>query len=452
MTHQFSHHPAQSDALCDDLLAHLRPLTGKANAYDGLMQMIGNASLVLLGEASHGTHEFYAERAEITRRLILEKGCMAVAVEADWPDAWRVNRYVRGQSTDKNASEALAGFKRFPTWMWRNTAVRDFVEWLREHNCSLPASQQVGFYGMDLYSLFASIEAVLAYLDQVDSRAAALARARYACFDHYDQDSQAYGYACSFGMKPSCEEEVIEQWREMHHRVIEAVPVPGMESDEAFHALQSARLVRNAEAYYRTMFSGRVSSWNLRDSHMFETLQALERHMQGHGIAPRIAVWAHNSHLGNAAATEMGAKGEWNVGQLARERWGANMVAIGFSTHHGSVTAAMQWDSPAQRRRVWNGLPRSYEALFHQTEVPRFWLPLRDDKALRALLSEPKLQRAIGVIYHPQTERQSHYFHTHLPTQFDALIHIDVTRALVPLEKDVGWTHGEVPETFPSGL
>jgi len=452
MTHPFAHHPTQRDGLCDDLLAHLRPLTGKANAYDGLLQLIGNASLVLLGEASHGTQEFYVERAEITKRLILEKGCMAVAVEADWPDAWRVNRYVRGQSQDENASEALEGFKRFPTWMWRNTVVRDFVEWLREHNRGLPTSQQVGFYGMDLYSLFASIEAVLAYLDRVDPQAAALARERYACFDHYDKDSQAYGYACSFGTKPSCEDEVIAQWREMHRRVIEAVPVPGMESDEAFQAQQNARLVRNAEAYYRTMFLGRVSSWNLRDSHMVETLQALARHMTGHGIAPRIAVWAHNSHLGNAAATEMGARGEWNVGQLARERWGGDMVSIGFSTHHGSVTAATQWDSPAQRRRVWNGLPDSCEALFHQTGVPRFWLALRDDTALRSLLGEPLLQRAIGVIYHPQTERQSHYFYTHLPEQFDALIHIDETRALVPLEKDVGWTHGEVPETFPSGL
>lgn len=452
MTHRFSDLATRSDTLYDDLRKHIQPLAAEANAYDGLLQLVGKARLVLLGEASHGSHEFYFERAEITKRLILEKGFRAVAVEGDWPDAWRVNRYVRGQSQDQNASEALAGFKRFPNWMWRNTVVRDFVEWLRAHNRGLPPTQQVGFYGMDLYSLFASIEAVLTYLDQIDPKAAALARARYACFDHYDKDSQAYGYACSFGTLPSCEEEVIKQWREMNRRVFEAVPLPGMESDEAFQAQQNARLVRNAEAYYRTMFSGRVSSWNLRDSHMLETLQALECHMQAHAVAPRIAVWAHNSHVGNAAATEMGARGEWNVGQLTRERWGAEMVSIGLLTHHGSVTAAKKWDSPAQRRRVWNGLPDSYEALFHQTGVSRFWLALRDNQALRKLLVEPMLQRAIGVIYQPQTERQSHYFLTYLPEQFDAMIHIDETHALVPLDKDVGWIDGEVPETFPSGL
>jgi erythromycin esterase-like protein len=452
MSHPLIHPHAQQDTFVSALRAHLQPLTSDASACDGLMQMIGNASLVLLGEASHGTHEFYAERAAITQRLILEKGCQAVVIEADWPDAWRVNRYVRGPSPDPDARAALEGFKRFPTWMWRNTVVLDFVEWLRTHNRDLPAAQQVGFYGMDLYSLFASIEAVLKYLDQVDPQAAAQARARYGCFDHFDQDSQAYGYACSFGTTPSCEEAVIQQWRDMNRRVVEAVPVAGMESDEAFYAQQNARLVRNAEAYYRTMFSGRVSSWNLRDSHMVETLQALARHMQAHGVPPRLAVWAHNSHLGHAGATEMGAKGEWNVGQLAREIWGERMVSVGFSTHHGSVTAAAQWDAPAQRRHVRPGLAGSYEALFHQTKVPRFWLALRDDTALRQLLAAPRLQRAIGVIYHPQTERQSHYFHTHLPTQFDALIHIDETRALVPLEKDAGWVRGEVPETFPSGL
>lgn len=436
----------------DRLRAHLQPLRGGAGQYDGLLQLVGNAPFVLLGEASHGTHEFYAGRAEITKRLILEKGCMAVAVEADWPDAWRVNRYVRGQSQDPDAGAALSGFRRFPTWMWRNTVVRDFVEWLREHNRGRPASRQTGFYGIDLYSLFASIEAVLAYLDVADPPAAAQARARYACFDHFGKDSQAYGYAASHGLRPSCEDEVIRQLRDMNRRIAESAAAPGMESDEAFFAQQNARLIRNAEEYYRTMFHGGISSWNLRDGHMLETLQALERHMAGHAIAPRIAVWAHNSHLGDAAATEMGARGEWNLGQLARDRWGADAVLVGFSTFHGSVTAATRWDSPAQRRRVRDGLPGSYEELFHKTGVPRFWLGLRGNAALGELLAEPRLQRAIGVIYHPQTERQSHYFHTRLPGQFDAMIHIDETRALEPLEKGAGWTHGEVPETFPSGL
>ncbi|MES2189157.1 MAG: erythromycin esterase family protein [Pseudomonadota bacterium] len=452
MTNRLSSRYAEGASFLEHLRPHLQPLGGDARQYDGLLQLIGNARFVLIGEASHGTHEFYASRAELTKRLILEKNCMAVAVEADWPDAWRVNRYVRGQSQDTSASEALMGFRRFPTWMWRNTVVHDFVDWLREHNRGLPISRQVGFYGIDLYSLFASMEAVLAYLDATDPQAAARARARYACFDHYHQDSQAYGYASSYGLRPSCEDEVIQQLRDMNLRVAATAPVPGMESDEAFFAQQNARLVRNAEEYYRTMFHGRISSWNLRDSHMVETLQALERHMTGHGIAPRIAVWAHNSHLGDAAATEMGARGEWNVGQLARDRWGADAVLIGFSTHHGSVTAAAQWDAPAQRRRVRDGLPGSYETLFHKTGLPEFWLALRDDTALRELLAEPRLQRAIGVIYHPQTERQSHYFQTHLPMQFDAMIHIDETCALEPLERDAGWIQGEVPETFPSGL
>lgn len=452
MTGSSSTHDNATASLMERLRMHLKPLTGGAGQYDGLLQLIGNARFVLLGEASHGTHEFYVERAEITKRLILEKGCMAVGVEADWPDAWRVNRYVRGQSQDRNASAALSGFKRFPAWMWRNTVVRDFVEWLHEQNRGLPGSQQVGLYGIDLYSLFASIEAVLAYLDVADPQAAARARSRYACFDHYDRDSQAYGYASSYGLKPSCEDEVIQQLREMNCRLAETTPLPGMESDEAFFAQQNARLVCNAEEYYRTMFHGHISSWNLRDSHMVETLQALERHMKGHGISPRIAVWAHNSHLGDAAATEMGARGEWSVGQLARQHWGSDTVLLGFSSYRGSVTAATQWDASAQRRRVRDGLPGSYEALFHETGLPRFWLWLRGNAALREGLAEPRLQRAIGVIYQPQTERQSHYFHTHLADQFDAVIHIDETRALEPLERDAGWIHGEVPETFPSGL
>ena len=439
-------------SLLSQLRPHLQPLAGDAHRYDGLLRLVGEARLVLLGEASHGTHEFYAERADITKRLITEKGFMAVTVEADWPDAWRVNRYVRGQSHDENADAALSGFRRFPTWMWRNTVVRDFVEWLRAHNRGLPASRQVGFYGMDLYSLFASIQAVLAFLDNTDPQAAALARAHYACFDHFGQDSQAYGYAASYGLKPSCEDEVIAQLREMNRRIAASAPAPGSESDEAFFAQQNARLVRNAEEYYRTMFHRQVSSWNLRDSHMLETLLALERHLLAHGVAARIAVWAHNSHLGDAAATEMGARGEWNVGQLARERWADDAVLIGFSSHHGSVTAAPQWDAAAQRRRLREGLPGSYEALFHQAGLPRFWLDLRNNAALGRLLSEPRLQRAVGVIYHPHTERQSHYFHTLLPAQFDAMIHIDETHALEPLEKDAGWTAGEVPETFPSGL
>jgi erythromycin esterase-like protein len=433
------------------LRAHLRPLPSSAVDDPVLVQRLARARLALLGEASHGTHEFYAERVALSRKLVTEHGFEAIVVEADWPDAWRVNRYVRGLSDDPDASAALSGFERFPTWMWRNTEVRDFVEWLREHNRALPASRQVGFYGMDLYSLFTSMGAVLGYLDRVDPEAAQRARSRYACFDHFAEDSQAYGHAASFGMKPSCEDEVIQQLREMNRRAADLLAGSREDRADVFYAQQNARLVRNAEEYYRTMFHGRVSSWNLRDNHMVETLQALEKHLGAAGGSPKMIVWAHNSHLGDASATEMGDLGEWNVGQLARDRWGEDAVLVGFSTHHGTVTAASEWDGAGERKRVRPGLEGSYEDLFHRLDVERFWLPL-DQPELAQMLAQRRLQRAIGVIYQPRTERMSHYFHTRLPAQFDAMIHIDETRALEPLVAEPTWHAGEPAETFPSGL
>jgi erythromycin esterase-like protein len=441
-----------SDEVLDGLSRHLLPMPGGPHEHDALLELIGPARFALLGEASHGTREFYRERATITRRLIVEKGFTAVAVEADWPDAWRLNRYVRGLSDDPDATAALSGFQRFPGWMWRNTEVRDFAQWLRGHNEGRPPAQQVGFYGIDLYSLFSSMQAVLAYLDRTDPDAALRARQRYACFDHAREDSQAYGYAASFGLAHSCEDEVIQQLRDMNQRFAELPPTPGMQRDEAFYAQQNARLVRNAEEYYRTMFRGRVSSWNLRDSHMVETLQALDRHLGSDAGLPRIAVWAHNSHLGDAAATEMGEAGEWNVGQLMRDRYHEQAVLVGFSTHHGTVTAASDWDQPARRKRVRPGLAGSWEDLLHQTATSRFLLPLRDNPALQRLATPQRLQRAIGVIYRPETERQSHYFMTRLAQQFDALIHIDETSALEPLDHGPVWHSVEPPETYPSGV
>ncbi len=438
--------------LLEGLSRHLVPMPHSAQEHDALLQLIGPARFALLGEASHGTHEFYRDRAAITRRLIVEKGFTAVAVEADWPDAWRVNRYVRGLSEDRDAAAALSGFERFPAWMWRNTEVRDFIEWLRGHNDGRPAAQQVGFYGIDLYSLFRSMQAVLSYLDRTDPDAALRARQRYACFDHAREDSQAYGYSASFGLARSCEDEVIQQLSDVNQRFTALPSTPGMERDEAFFAQQNARLVRNAEEYYRTMFRGRVSSWNLRDSHMVETLQALDRHLGSADGLPKMAVWAHNSHLGDAGATEMGEAGEWNVGQLMRDRYHEQAVLVGFSTHHGTVTAASDWDQPARRKRVRSGLAGSWEDVLHQTATSRFLLPLRDNPALQRLAAPQRLQRAIGVIYRPETERQSHYFLTRLPQQFDALIHIDDTTALEPLDRGPVWHSVEPPETFPSGV
>jgi erythromycin esterase-like protein len=439
-------------ALLEGLRHELVPLAGSARDHDALLRLIGSGRLALLGEASHGTREFYRERIEITKRLIAEQGFTAIAVEADWPDAWRVNRYVRGLSDDGDAAAALSGFQRFPAWMWRNTEVRDFVEWLRDYNASRGAQAQVGFYGMDLYSLFTSIQAVLAYLDRVDPEAAGRARARYACFDHAREDSQAYGYGASYGVSPSCEDEVVQQLRDMNRMATALQPTRGLERDESFFAQQNARLVRNAEEYYRTMFRGRVSSWNLRDSHMVETLQALDKHLAEGGAKPRMAVWAHNSHLGDASATEMGDLGEWNVGQLVRERYAQDAVLVGFSTHRGWVTAADDWDDPPLRKRVREGLPDSWEDVLHQVDVERFMLPLRDSERLCGLATPSRLQRAIGVIYRPDTERQSHYFETRLADQFDALIHVDETNALEPLDRGKRWITEEPPETFPSGV
>ena len=430
------------------------PLQGSRRDFDGLMKLVGDARFALLGEASHGTHDFYRVRSEITKRLIREKGFTAVAVEADWPDAYRVNRYVRGFGDDSEAVDALAGFKRFPAWMWRNADVLDFVGWLRAYNDELPAgATKVGFYGLDLYSLHASIEAVLTYLDRVDAEAARRARHRYACFDHFGGDTQAYGYAAGLGLAESCEREVLSQLVELHRRASDYARRDGrVAPDEFFYAEQNARLVRNAEKYYRAMFHNPITSWNLRDRHMAETLDLLDAHLSGQGRRAKVAVWEHNSHLGDARATGMGKEGELNVGQLARERYGRDAVLVGFTTYAGTVTASSNWDAPAERKRVRPAVPDSYEALFHETGLPAFSLNLRDGGRVAEVLREPRLERAIGVIYRPETERVSHYFRARLSDQFDAVLHLDETRAVEPLERAAEWETGEVPETFPSGM
>ena len=434
--------------------SHARPLTGARTDYDPLLELIGDARFVLLGEASHGTHEFYRTRAEITKRLIAEKGFAAVAVEADWPDAYRINRYVRGASDDGEAVDALGDFERFPAWMWRNADVLDFVGWLREYNDDLESgAAKVGFYGLDLYSLHGSIDAVLRYLDKVDPEAARRARYRYSCFEHFGEDTQAYGYAASVGITDSCENEVVTQLIELQRRAADLAQRDGrVAADEFFFAEQNARLVKNAEQYYRSMFHGRVSSWNLRDGHMAETLDALRAHLDLQRRGTKIVVWEHNSHLGDARATEMGERGEWNVGQLVREQVGAQAVLVGFTTYDGTVTAATDWGGPAERKSVRPALSGSYEALFHQARSKRFLLNLRDDAAVASTLRTPRLERAIGVIYRPETERVSHYFRARLPAQFDAVIHIDRTRAVEPLERNSQWVAGELPETFPTGV
>lgn len=424
--------------------------------YDPLLHAIGNCRLVLIGEASHGTHDFYRERARITERLIAEKGFSAVAIEGDWPDAYRVHEYTTGRTQPKAAEtnqyaaamDALKGFRRFPAWMWRNMNVVAFVAWLREYNSQ--ARSPVGFFGLDLYSLYTSAQEVLRYLDQHDPAAAGRARYRYSCFDQFGEDSQAYGYAAGFEMSSSCEQAVIDQLLEIRQHANQRFQLQGKRGGwEAFSARENAEVVHDAERYYRTMFGGPVSSWNLRDTHMAETLDRLLEHL---GPESKIVVWAHNSHLGDARATQMGKAGELNLGQLVRERYGEAAFLLGFTTYSGEVTAATNWDEPAQRKLVRRALPNSFESLFHETGLGDFLLLMRD-RSIRTVLSRPLLERAIGVIYRPESERVSHYFEARLPEQFDAVIHIDRTRALIPLETTVPWHKGdEVPETYPSAV
>jgi len=438
----------------------IEPLRGTARDYDSLLELIGDARFVLIGEASHGTHEFYAERSAITKRLILEKDFSAVCIEGDWPDAYRVDSYLKNRSDDRSADEALAGFKRFPTWMWRNEVVRDFIVRLREYNDSVRELRRVGFYGLDLYSMYGSIEAVLSYLDRVDPEAAKRARYRYSCFEHFGEDSQAYGYAATSGAAESCEQDAVHALVELRSRALDYAQRDGRPAaDEYFSAEQNARLVHDAEQYYRSMFRGRHSSWNLRDRHMAETLVAVEDHLINTGRTGKVVVWAHNSHLGDARHTDMARRGELNLGQLVRQRYGEDDVRlIGFSTHTGMVTAAHDWDEPGQQYRVRPSLEDSYERAFHDVSIerdaPRFLLRMRDETDATRALGVARLQRAIGVIYRPDTERWSHYYLATLPRQFDAVIHIDSTSALRGLEPGEQWERGveEPPETFPSGV
>ena len=429
-----------------------RPVTGVVEDYDTLLSLVGDRQLVLIGEASHGTHEFYRERARITRRLIDELGFTVVAVEGDWPDAYRVNRYVMGLSDDPDADHSLADFRRFPTWMWRNQDVVAFVEWLRARNDTQRSpSTKARFYGLDLYSLRASIEAVIEYLDRVDPTEAGRARERYSCFDHIGGNGQAYGYALATGARDPCETQVIAQLIELRQRAGIYLSRDGwVAEDEQFYAEQNAQLVRDAEEYYQQMYRAELSSWNLRDRHMASTLDALLDHLDHQGGRTKAVVWAHNSHVGDARATAMGTRGELNIGQLARQRYGGDTFLIGFSTYAGRVTAASDWGGPAERKHVRPGRSESLEWLLHGADLPAYWLAtgeLAGDD-----LARPRLERAIGVIYRPQTELASHYFEARLLQQFDAVIHIDHTQALVPLERTSLWVEGEPPETYPSGL
>lgn len=407
-----------------------------------LLHRIGDARVVLIGEASHGTSEFYRMRARITRRLIESKGFTIVAVEADWPDAARIDNYVRHREVPPSEWTAFA---RFPTWMWRNEETRAFVDWLHTRNSSLDKSQHTAFHGLDLYSLYTSVRAVIAYLESVDPDLAAIARQRYGCLSPWQADPAAYGRAALRGTYHECERAVVHILTELlRKRQTYAL----RDGERFFDAAQNARLVANAEQYYRIMYYGSRSSWNLRDSHMFETLKHV---LENYGPESKAVIWAHNSHIGDASATEMGRRGEHNIGQLCREHFATACYSIGFGTNDGTVAAASGWDEPMQIMDVRPAHPQSYERLFHMTNLSGLLLPLRQLRSgdLRDKLEKPHLERAIGVIYRPDSELASHYFEAILPKQFDEYIWINRTSAIKPLA--VAELQG-LPDTYPFGL
>jgi protein-L-isoaspartate(D-aspartate) O-methyltransferase len=444
-----SHVAGQARTLPEMIAEGAEPLPDLGDpAFGRLFDRFGTCRVVLLGEASHGTSEFYRARAAITRRLIEEHGFRIVAVEADWPDAAAVDRYVGHRSAQVHARvHAEAPFRRFPTWMWRNADVEAFVGWMRAHNEQTPAERRAGFYGLDIYNMSGSIAAVLAYLGKVDPQAAAVARERYGCLTPWQKEPSTYGRAVLSAGYRKCERAVIDQCRELLQRRLDYSAHDG---ESFLDAAQNARLIASAERYYRVMYYGGAESWNLRDTHMFETLAHL---LEAHGPRSKAVVWAHNSHIGDARHTEMGAvREELNIGQLCRERFGDQAALIGLGTHAGTVAAASEWGGDMQVKRVRPSHRDSYERLCHDAARSRFLLDLRADRnrAIRDRLLERRLERFIGVIYRPETELGSHYAEASLPQQFDAFVWFDQTTAVTPL----GAEHARpgVPETYPFGL
>ncbi|HEU4451951.1 MAG TPA: erythromycin esterase family protein [Longimicrobium sp.] len=410
---------------------------------DPLLERIGDARVVLLGEASHGTSDFYTWRDRISRRLVEEKGFRFIAVEGDWPDCYLVNRYAKGWDGGGSAREVLHAYDRWPTWMWANEEVVELAEWMRGHNASLPDERKVGFYGLDVYSLWDSMDAVTRYLERMDPELAARARRAYGCFDPYEEDVQEYAMATAI-VPTSCEEEVVKILRELRAKG----PDFADEGPEAFfNAEQNALVARNAELYYRTMIRGGSASWNVRDTHMMETLDRLMRH---HGPDAKAIVWEHNTHVGDARATDMARAGMVNVGQLAREEYGEDCVIVGFSSYAGSVIAGEEWGAPMERMPVPEARAGSWEAVFHEAGAEDKLLLLEGFDEVEGAL-DARGHRAIGVVYRPEAERFGNYVPTVLPYRYDAMLYIDRSSALRPLHMVPVEEH-EVPETYPSGM
>lgn len=437
--------PQSADMTDDDLSELIRQRAEVLPPLDDLafverFDRFADARVVLIGEASHGTSEFYRARAAITRRLVEQHGFTVIAVEADWPDAAKIDRYTRHLQQPTWVEE---GFKRFPNWMWRNQEVADFADWLRNHNEALAPEQRAEFRGLDVYSLGSSIREVLDYLDRIDPDAARAARRRYGCLSPWHEEPATYGRKVMLG-QPSCEEQVVEQLRALLDQQLDYLDRDG---GSFFNAERNARVVLAAEQYYRAMYRGSTESWNLRDRHMFDTLRALLDHRGGDAKA---VVWAHNSHIGNAASTSMGWGGEFNIGELCRTAFGRDAVLIGMATDRGEVAAADDWDEPMQIKQVRPSRPDSWEQLFLRAGIPASLTSWRDDPVLRQALAHPRLERAIGVIYRPATERQSHYFQAILSEQFDALIWLEETSAVMPIgPQEID--DQVVPDTYPFG-
>ncbi len=444
---------AIDDKLLDLLDKEINPI--ELDNMSGLQTMIdniGDARIVMMGEATHGTKEFYQIRMALSKLLIEQKGFQAIAIEGDWPSIYQFHRYILGSKEIDNEQKYLKRFTRFPTWMWANTTIPPFLEWLREYNQNLHSSLKIGMYGLDLYSLHDSIKAIIKFLSENEPDLAERAKNRYACFDHIAMNPQMYGYHVNQNLRQSCVKEVKEQLLDMQQRTLSKLSADKMlQSELEFYSNQNARVVKNAEEYYRTMFEPGAISWNLRDNHMAQTLSNIISHTESKTKLPaKVIVWAHNSHIGDARATEMSDRGEINLGQIIRERYDTSSYLLGFSTFSGTVMAASEWDYPPEVKTVLPALKASYEALFHRIPTNNFFLNLRKDTHLNELLQHARLQRAIGVIYLPQSERMSHYFFSRLPYQFDSIIHIDESHALTELSVKKQVREEDLPETYPT--
>ena len=433
-------------SLARSLAAAATPLPGPGSAdFGDAFAFLGDRRVVLLGESTHGTSEFYRARAAITRTLIERHGFTIVALEADWPDAAVLDRAVRGRPP---SAVAPVPFQRFPRWMWRNREFSGLLSWMRRHDRELAPDRQAGLYGLDIYNMSASIATVLAYLDEFDPEAAAVARERYGCLTPWQKDPATYGRAMLNQRFRSCEDEVVQQCRDMFARHLAQD-----EEDRArwMDAAHSARLVASAEAYYRVMYYGNARTWNLRDTHMFDTLEHL---LSMHGPESKAVVWAHNSHIGDARHTEMGiARDEINVGQLCRQRFGDAAALVGFGTHEGTVAAAEYWDGDMHVMDLRPSHRDSIERVCHDAGIESFLLgpDALGDARLGPALSDPMLERFVGVIYRPETEFHSHYAEVEFARQFDAYVWFERSHALSPLPAPPATDEAHVPDTFPFG-